>query len=108
MPHSKTSRATVSHTPTRTEKVQLALRRAILEQRLTPGTRLPEDAVGEAFGASRKIAREALGRLATEGLVELIPNRGAFVPNPSPDEGRGIFVIRAALERDGAPAVQTH
>lgn len=99
MPHSNRSHKTPVRTPTRTEKVQLALRRAILEQRLTPGTRLPEDAVGEAFGASRTIAREALGRLATEGLVELIPNRGAFVANPSLEEGRGIFVIRAALER---------
>lgn len=99
MRHSKTKQETASRAPTRTEKVQSALRRAILEQRLTPGTRLPEDAIGEAFGASRTIAREALGRLATEGLVELIPNRGAFVANPSLEEGRGIFVIRAALER---------
>lgn len=99
MPDSKKSQEAGSRTPTRTEKVQLALRRAILEQRLTPGTRLPEDAIGEAFGASRTIAREALGRLATEGLVELIPNRGAFVANPSLEEGRGIFVIRSALER---------
>ena len=90
---------TRDRTPTRTERVQIALRQAILQQRLTPGTRLPEDAIGEAFGASRTIAREALGRLATEGLVELIPNRGAFVANPSLEEGRGIFVIRAALER---------
>lgn len=99
MPHSKKSRVEAERTPTRTEKVQLALRRAILQQRLVPGTRLPEDAIGEAFGASRTIAREALGRLATEGLVELIPNRGAFVANPSLEEGRGIFIIRAALER---------
>jgi len=99
MPRAKKSQETGTRAPTRTEKVQQALRHAILEQRLTPGTRLPEDAIGEAFGASRTIAREALGRLATEGLVELIPNRGAFVANPSLEEGRGIFVIRAALER---------
>lgn len=99
MPQSKTNQDGGGRLPTRTEKVHLALRRAILEQRLAPGTRLPEDAVGEAFGASRTIAREALGRLATQGLVELIPNRGAFVANPSLEEGRGIFMIRAALER---------
>ncbi len=84
---------------TRTERVHVALRLAILEQRLVPGARLPEDMIGEAFGSSRTIAREALGRLATEGLVELKPNRGAFVANPTLEEGRGIFVIRAALER---------
>ncbi|THD80832.1 GntR family transcriptional regulator [Aliigemmobacter aestuarii] len=84
---------------TRTEKVHHALRSAIIEQRLAPGVRLPEDTIGESFGTSRTIAREALGRLAVEGLVELIPNRGAFVANPSLEEGRGIFVVRRALER---------
>lgn len=91
----KTPRAPQS----RTEKVHAALRLAIIEQRLTPGARLPEDAIGESFGTSRTIAREALGRLAVEGLVDLIPNRGAFVANPSLDEGRDIFVVRKGLER---------
>lgn len=89
-----------SKTPkTRTDKVHAALRQAILEQRLAPGVRLPEDAIGESFGTSRTIAREALGRLAVEGLVDLIPNRGAFVSNPSLDEGRDIFAVRKGLER---------
>ena len=89
-----------SGTPrTRTEKVHHALRSAIIEQRLAPGSRLPEDAIGESFGTSRTIAREALGRLAVEGLVDLIPNRGAFVANPSLEDGRGIFTVRRALER---------
>lgn len=84
---------------TRTEKLHIALRQAIIEQRLAPGTRLPEDTIGESFGTSRTIAREALGRLAVEGLVELIPNRGAFVANPTLDEGREIFAVRRGLER---------
>lgn len=84
---------------TRTERVHQQLRQAIIEQQLLPGARLPEDAIGESFGTSRTIAREALGRLAVEGLVELKPNRGAFVANPSLDEGRDIFVVRRALER---------
>lgn len=83
----------------RTEAVQEALRQAIIEQSLQPGARLPEDAIGETFGTSRTIAREALGRLAVEGLVELKPNRGAFVANPSLDEGRDTFVVRRGLER---------
>ena len=86
-------------TLTRTEKVHEALRRAIIEQKLCPGARLPEDAIGESFGTSRTIAREALGRLAVEGLAELRPNRGAFVANPSLQEGRDIFAVRRALER---------
>ena len=64
-----------------------------------PGARLPEDAIGESFGTSRTIAREALGRLAVEGLVDLIPNRGAFVAKPTLDEGRDIFAVRKTLER---------
>lgn len=84
---------------TRTEKLHVVLRQAIIEQRLAPGTRLPEDAIGESFGTSRTIAREALGRLAVEGLVELIPNRGAFVANPTLEEGRDIFAVRKGLER---------
>jgi len=84
---------------TRTETVHEALRLAIIEQSLQPGARLPEDAIGESFGASRTIAREALGRLAVEGLVELKPNRGAFVANPSLEEGREIFQVRNGLER---------
>jgi DNA-binding GntR family transcriptional regulator len=84
---------------TRTEKVHQALRSAIIKQRLTPGSGLPEDAIGETFGTLRTIAREALGRLAVEGLVDLKPNRGAVVANPSLEEGRGIFLVRRALER---------
>lgn len=84
---------------TRTDKVHAGLRQAILEQRLSPGARLPEDAIGDSFGTSRTIAREALGRLAMEGLVDLVPNRGAFVANPSLDEGRDIFAVRKGLER---------
>jgi DNA-binding GntR family transcriptional regulator len=95
MPHSRKPKLP----GTRTEKLHVALRQAIIEQRLAPGTRLPEDALGESFGTSRTIAREALGRLAVEGLVELIPNRGAFVANPTLEEGRDIFAVRKGLER---------
>lgn len=76
-----------------------ALRRAIIEQALKPGTKLPEDALGERFGASRTIARHALGQLAAEGLVELRRNRIAVVATPSWQEARDTFDIRIELER---------
>ncbi|MFG1357895.1 GntR family transcriptional regulator [Xanthobacter pseudotagetidis] len=76
-----------------------ALRRAILEQALEPGTKLPEDALGERFGVSRTIARHALGQLAAEGLVELRRNRIAVVATPSWAEARDAFDIRIQLER---------
>lgn len=83
----------------RTEAVQEALRQAIIEQKLHAGTRLPEDAIGDSFGTSRTIAREALGRLAVEGLVELKPNKGAYVANPSLQEGHDTFLVRRSLEQ---------
>jgi DNA-binding GntR family transcriptional regulator len=76
-----------------------ALRRAIIEQALKPGTKLPEDAIGERFGVSRTIARQALAQLAAEGLVEHRRNKGAEVATPSWEEARDIFDLRLSLER---------
>jgi DNA-binding GntR family transcriptional regulator len=76
-----------------------ALWHAIIEQALHPGAKLPEDAIGEKFGASRTIVRSALTRLAAEGLVELRRNRGAAVATPSWNEARDIFDVRLGLER---------
>lgn len=76
-----------------------SLRRAIVERALVPGDRLPEDALGERFGVSRTIARQTLGRLAAEGLVELRRNRIAVVATPSWEEARDTFEVRICLER---------
>lgn len=76
-----------------------ALRRAIVERALDPGDRLPEDALGERFGVSRTIARQALGQLAAEGLVSLRRNRIAVVATPSWEEARDTFDVRVGLER---------
>ncbi|MEN3791360.1 GntR family transcriptional regulator [Fulvimarina sp. MAC3] len=75
-----------------------ALRRAIIERALSPGDRLPEDSLGESFGVSRTIARQALGQLAAEGLVNLRRNRIAVVATPTIEEARDTFEIRIALE----------
>jgi DNA-binding GntR family transcriptional regulator len=83
----------------RTGQIYRALRHAIMEQALPPGAKLPEDAIGERFGASRTIVRYALGQLAAEGLVELRRNRGAVVATPSWEEARDVFDIRLGLER---------
>ncbi len=76
-----------------------ALRRAIVEQALQPGTKLPEDTIGANFGVSRTIVRDALRQLADAGLVEIQKNRGASVARPSWDEARDIFDVRLALEK---------
>ena len=72
---------------------------AILEQRLAPGTKLSEEALGEIFGVSRTIIRRALSRLAHEQVVLLRPNRGAVVASPSIDEARQILFARRTVER---------
>jgi DNA-binding GntR family transcriptional regulator len=86
-------------TARRSNSVYRVLKRAIIDQALTPGTKLTEDAVGERLGVSRTLVREALQRLNGEGLVELRPNRGAYVARPSLEDGQGIFAVRGALER---------
>lgn len=83
----------------RSPAVHRALKRAILDQALPPGTKLPEDSIGERLGVSRTLVREALLRLSEEGLVELRPNRGAAVARPSLEEGYDLFVTRFALEK---------
>jgi DNA-binding GntR family transcriptional regulator len=83
----------------RASAIYQALRRAIIEQALEPGAKLPEDTIGERFGVSRTLVRHALGRLAAEGLVELRRNHGAAVAKPSWEEARDIFAVRLGLER---------
>ena len=87
----------------RSGAVYRALKRAIIEQALTPGTKLPEDSIGERLGVSRTLVREALLRLDSEGLVELRPNRGACVAQPSLEDGQDIFAVRPYL-RDASRA----
>lgn len=79
--------------------VYRGLKRAIIDQALPPGAKLPEDAIGERFGVSRTIVRAALGRLAAEGLVESRLNRGASVARPTLAEARDVLLVRHGLER---------
>lgn len=83
----------------RSQAVHRALKKAILDQALAPGSKLPEDSIGERMGVSRTLVREALVRLSEEGLVDLRPNRGATVAQPTLEEGRDLFLTRMALER---------
>ena len=84
----------------RGDAIYASLRRAIIEQALKPGTKLPEDQIGEVFGVSRTGARAALIRLAAEGLVEMRPNRGAAVATPTLEEAQDVFEMRHMLEAE--------
>jgi DNA-binding GntR family transcriptional regulator len=78
--------------------IREALRNAIIDRRLAPGTKLSEGEVGALFDVSRTVARAALQMLAFEGLVKTERNRGAFVSHPSPEEARQVFASRRLIE----------
>lgn len=82
----------------RASAVYRALLTAILDHRLTPGTRLPEDDLGAVYGASRTIVRSALEALSHEGIVHIEPNRGAMVAHPTVHEARSVFEARQLIE----------
>ena len=78
------------------------VRRAVLMQRLPPGTRLPEVTLGEVFGVSRSVVRKALTRLASEHVVDQRPNQVARVRAPDVDETRETFAARRLVEGEVA------
>lgn len=89
----------------KSEVVYQAIRRAIIEQALVPGTKLPEDPLGQQFQVSRTLVRAALARLASEGLVDTGQKRSAAVAHPSLEEARAIFEVRRCLENEAVRLV---
>lgn len=71
---------------------------AILEHRLHPGTKLVEERLADIFGVSRARIREVLARLAHEQIVELYPQRGAYVAKPSIEQALDVFEARRLIE----------
>jgi DNA-binding GntR family transcriptional regulator len=83
---------------TEESRIAAALADAIFEHRLPPGTKLPEADLCRIFDVSRGVVRKALSRLAGEQLLDLVPNRGAFVAKPSVEETRNVYELRRILE----------
>lgn len=83
------------------------LRQAILDGTYPAGSQLRQDALGEAYGVSRIPVREALFQLEAEGLVRIVPQKGAIVSELSLDEIKDVFDLRVVLEprmlRQSAP-----
>jgi DNA-binding GntR family transcriptional regulator len=79
-----------------------AIREAILDGRFTPGLRLKEERLAAELGISRTPIREALLLLQAEGLVEAVPNRGAFVRSFDVVELLEMYELRALLEGHAA------
>ncbi|MBV2355464.1 GntR family transcriptional regulator [Streptomyces sp. J2-1] len=88
--------------------VSESIRRALSRGDLVPGQRLVEQELSDSLGATRGCVREALQDLAAEGLVELVPNRGARVRVVSVEEAVQITECRAALEALCARRAATH
>ena len=80
------------------EQVVDHLREEILANRLAPGTELGEVALAQSLGISRGPLREALGQLAAEGLVTIVPRRGAVVKRLTRQEFLDAYQVREALE----------
>ncbi|MEO1718946.1 MAG: GntR family transcriptional regulator [Pseudomonadota bacterium] len=74
------------------------VRSLILDGELKPGERVSEKALCDRLSVSRTPVREALKTLMTEGLIELIPNRGARVTALSLDDLAHVFPVMGALE----------
>ncbi|KDE21261.1 transcriptional regulator [Acetobacter aceti 1023] len=78
--------------------VAQSLRDAILERRLGPGSRLPEEQLVEIFSSSRGRIRRVLLALAREHIVVIQPGRGAFVASPDQEEAKDVLATRRMIE----------
>lgn len=84
------------------------LRNSILQRKLAPGNQLVENVISEKLNVSRTPIRGAIQRLAKEGLVNMIPNRGAFVIQPTKDEIIQAYQLRVELEGLAAALAVDH
>jgi DNA-binding GntR family transcriptional regulator len=81
-----------------TSAVAERLRDQIIRGEIQEGSQLRQDVIAAQFQVSRIPVREALRQLDAEGLISIVPNRGAIVPELSPDDIEELFAIRALLE----------
>jgi DNA-binding GntR family transcriptional regulator len=81
-----------------TSAVADKLRDQIIRSELPEGAQPRQDAIATQHQVSRIPVRDALRQLDAEGLIAIVPNRGAVVPALSPDDIEELFSIRALLE----------
>ncbi|MER9295250.1 GntR family transcriptional regulator [Mesorhizobium sp. M0621] len=83
----------------RSQSIADTLTRAIIDHRLVPGCKLGERELAEIFDVSRIVVRQALIRLADDGLAQIERNRGAFVAKPSMQEAMEIYDALTLVEQ---------
>lgn len=79
-------------------KVANVIRKAILQGEIEPGERLIQEDLANVLGVSRMPVREALRKLEIEGLIELVPHKGAIVKPLNMGDVEEIYQLRATLE----------
>jgi DNA-binding GntR family transcriptional regulator len=80
------------------QKAANKIREMIRKGTLKKGDRILEEPMCQAMGVSRTPLREALRILSSEGLIELIPNKGAYVAQPSIEDIEKMFFVMSILE----------
>ena len=80
------------------ERAYRHIRKKLLDGSVTPGARLSYGTIGKEIGISATPVREAVGQLASEGFVELVPQLGAVVRELTRDEAIELYELREALE----------
>lgn len=80
------------------QKIYRMLKTKIIKGNIKLGSKLLENKIAEQLGVSRTPVREAIQKLAAEGFVELIPNKGVKVSEISPTTYREVLQVRAVLE----------
>ncbi|MBD9641867.1 GntR family transcriptional regulator [Ensifer sp. ENS07] len=83
----------------RSQAIADMLTRAILDHRLVPGCKLGERELSEVFDVSRIVVRQALIRVADDGLAQIERNRGAFVARPSMQDALEIYDALTLVEQ---------
>jgi len=84
------------------ERILSTIRAAIVNGEIRPGTRIMEPELADRFGISRTPIREAIRQLESEGLISVIPRKGAIVASISPQDISNFYELKMILEGHAA------
>lgn len=90
-----------------TEQTYLLLKESILRRELQPGEKILVDDLARRLGVSRTPVMDALKRLSSDGLVEIVPRRGTFVTQLNAKDVAELFDIRIMIELYAVDAVMS-
>jgi DNA-binding GntR family transcriptional regulator len=94
--------------PNLRDRVYEILKKSIIFQEISPGEKIDEEAIAKQLGVSRTPIRETLCRLENEGMVKIVPRRGAFVVKHSREKIAEILMVREVLEGFAARLAVDH